>query len=56
MLISLIIGIVVIALIYWLVTLIPLPEPAPAVLKVVFIVVLILYVLQAFGFLGGKLL
>jgi hypothetical protein len=55
MIISLIVGIVVIALVYWLLTLIPLPSPAPVVLKVIFIVVLVLFVLQSFGLWGGKL-
>lgn len=55
MIISLIVGIVVISLAYWLLTLIPLPPPAPVILKVIFIVVLVLYVLQAFGLWGGTL-
>jgi hypothetical protein len=53
MLISLAVGIVIIALIYWVTTLLPLPQPAPKILQVLFIIILILYILQAFGLLGG---
>jgi len=54
MLIHLFVEIVIAALVYWLITLLPLPEPAPAVLKVIFIIVLILLVLQAFGLFAAK--
>ena len=54
MLISLIVEIVVVALVYWLVSLLPLPEPAPLILKVIFIIILILIVLSAFGILGSN--
>lgn len=60
MLITLVIWIVVISLVYYLLRFLPLPEPAPAILKVIFIVVLILVVLATlgsfFGFWNGKLL
>jgi hypothetical protein len=49
MLISLLIGVIVIGLLYWLVSLIPLPAPFPTVVKVIAIIILVLYVLQAFG-------
>ena len=54
MLISLIVEIVVVALVYWLVSLLPLPAPAPLILKVIFILILILIVLSAFGILGSN--
>jgi hypothetical protein len=47
--ISLVIYIVVIALVYWLVSLLPLPAPAPMILRVLFILILILVLLSAFG-------
>jgi hypothetical protein len=54
MLISLIVEIVVVALVYWLVSLLPLPAPAPLILKVIFILILIFIVLGAFGILGSN--
>jgi hypothetical protein len=53
MLITLIVEVVVIGLIWWCTTLLPLPEPVPVILKVIFIIILLLVVLQAFGILGG---
>lgn len=53
MIISLLIGLIVAGLIYYLVTLIPLPEPFPVIIKIVVILALILWVLQAFGVFGG---
>lgn len=55
MLISLIISILVIALVYWLVSLIPLPEPFGQIIRVIFIIIAVLTILQAFGVLGGHL-
>ncbi len=46
---SLIVFIIVLALIYWVVTLIPLPDPFPTILKVIFIVIAIIRILQFLG-------
>lgn len=53
MLISLIIGLVVLGLVYWLLTMLPLPEPIPLILRVVFILIVIVWILQSFGVLTG---
>jgi len=53
MLLNLIVEIVIIALIYWLCTLLPLPAPAGQIIQVIFVIVLILVVLQAFGLFGA---
>ena len=53
MILNLVVEIVVVALVYWLISLLPLPEPAPLILKVLFVLILILIVLSAFGLLGG---
>lgn len=50
--ISLIIALVILGLIYWAVSLIPLPEPFPAIIRVVFILIAVIYLLQAFGVTG----
>lgn len=52
MLISLIGFIIVLGLVYWLVSLIPLPAPFPTIVKVLFIIIAVLYILQAFGVLN----
>lgn len=49
MIISLIVFVVVLGLIYWLVSLIPLPDPFPTIVKVLFILIAVLYILQMFG-------
>lgn len=49
MLISLIVFVVVVALVYWLVSLIPLPAPFDLIVKVLFILIVVLYILKAFG-------
>lgn len=51
--ISLIIFLIILGLGYWLVTLIPLPDPFPVIIRVVFIILAILAVAQAFGFYTG---
>jgi hypothetical protein len=53
MLLNLIVEIIIIALIYWLVTFLPLPAPAGAIINVIFIIILILVVLSAFGLFGA---
>lgn len=47
--ISLIITIVVLGLIYWVVSLIPLPDPFPMIVKVLFIIIAVLILLSALG-------
>jgi len=56
MITSLIITLIVAGLVYWLITLLPLPSPFPEIIKVIVILVLIVWILQLFGVLGGKLL
>lgn len=59
MFISLIATIVVLGLLYWLVTLIPLPAPFPNIVAVLFIILAVLIILEAlFGLhlVGGSLL
>lgn len=51
--ISLIVFIVVLGLIYWAVSLIPLPDPFPTVVKVLFIIIAVIAVLNAFGISTG---
>lgn len=48
MIVSLIIGLIIIAVVYWLVTLIPVPVP-PWLFQVIFGLIAVLYVLDAFG-------
>lgn len=50
--ISLIISIVILGLVYWAVSFIPLPEPFPVIVKVLFIIIAVLLILSAFG-IGG---
>jgi len=50
--ISLIIALVVLGLIYWAVSLIPLPDPFPMIIKVVFVLIAVIYLLNALG-VGG---
>lgn len=47
-LISLIIIMVVFGLLYWLITLLPLPDPAKTIINVAFIIICILIVLSMF--------
>lgn len=47
--ITLIISLVVLGLIYWAVSLIPLPAPFPTIIKVIFIVIAVVMLLNAFG-------
>lgn len=50
MIVSLIVSLIVLGLLYWLVSLIPIPSPFPEIIKVIFIILAVLVVLQAFGF------
>lgn len=49
---SLIVAIVVLGLLYWLITLLPIPNPFKQVVLVIFVLILILVVLSSFGFIG----
>lgn len=51
--ISIIVAIIILGLIYWAVSLIPLPDPFPTIIKVLFIIVAVLYLLQIFGISTG---
>jgi uncharacterized membrane protein YtjA (UPF0391 family) len=53
MFISLIVEIIVVALLYYLVTFLPLPAPAPQILQVLFVIILVLIVLSAFFGIGS---
>jgi len=55
-LINLIVYLVVFGLIWWLVSLLPLPTPVAQVIRVLFIVLLILIVLSVFGIIPGNYL
>jgi hypothetical protein len=48
-LISLIVYLVIFGLIWWLVSLLPLPSPIAQIVRVLFIILLILIVLSVFG-------
>ena len=54
-LITLILWLIVIGLLYWLVSLIPLPAPFGQIVMVAFILLAVLAVLSAFGIVGGGL-
>lgn len=49
MIISVIVFVIILALVYWLVSLIPLPDPFNVIVKVLFILIAVLYILNAFG-------
>lgn len=46
---SLIVTVIVLGLLYWVVSLIPLPPPFPTVVKVLFIIILVFILLGALG-------
>lgn len=48
--IALIVWVIVLGLLYWLTTLLPLPPPFPIVVKVLFVILLIIVLLNAAGF------
>jgi hypothetical protein len=52
-LISLIVYLVIFGLIWWLVSLLPLPAPVAQIVRVLFIILLILIVLSVFGIIPG---
>lgn len=47
--IALIIYVLILGLLYWAISLIPLPPPFPLVIKILFIVLLVIVLLNAFG-------
>ncbi|MDC8756998.1 Thivi_2564 family membrane protein [Janthinobacterium fluminis] len=51
--ISLIIYLVVLGLIWWLVSMLPLPAPVAQIVRVLFIILLILVILSVFGIIPG---
>lgn len=51
--ITLIVWLIVLGLLYYLVTLLPLPHPFGIVVQVLFVLLLIFIVLNTFGLLGG---
>ena len=53
--ITLIVYLIVLGLLYWLVSLIPLPDPFGQIVRVLFIILAVLVVLSAFGFISGGL-
>jgi len=53
LIINLIVYLVVFGLIWWLVSLLPLPAPVAQIVRVLFIVLLILIVLSVFGIIPG---
>ena len=55
-LISLIVYLVVFGLIWWLVSMLPLPAPVGQIVRVLFIILLILIVLSVFGIIPGNYL
>jgi Flp pilus assembly protein TadB len=56
LLINLIIYLVVFGLIWWLVSMLPLPAPVAQIVRVLFIILLIMIVLAAFGIIPGNYL
>ena len=53
--ITLIVYLIVLGLLYWLVSLIPLPDPFGQIERVLFIILAVLVVLSAFGVVSGGL-
>lgn len=51
--VSLIISLIVLGLIWWLVSFIPLPEPFGQIVRVLFIILAVFVVLSAFGIVPG---
>lgn len=49
---SLIVYVLILGMLYYVCTLLPLPEPFPLVLKVLFVILLILVLLNAVGYLS----
>ncbi|MCC6072338.1 Thivi_2564 family membrane protein [Massilia sp. GCM10020059] len=54
--INLIVYLVILGLIWWLVSLLPLPSPIAGIVRVLFIILLIMVVLAVFGIIPGGFL
>lgn len=52
---TLIVYLIILGLIYWLVSFLPLPDPFSTIVRVLFIILAVLAVLAAFGVIGGGL-
>lgn len=52
MLISLIVELIILGLLWWLISFLPLPAPIGQIINVIFIIIAILVVLSAFGLFG----
>ncbi len=52
MLIEILVAIIVFGLFYWVVSLIPLPPPFPAIMQAVVLIALALYLLRLLGYSG----
>ncbi len=47
--ISVIGAIIILGLVYWAVSLIPLPDPFPTIVKILFIIIAVVYILRLLG-------
>ncbi len=52
-LIQLVVDVVILGLVYWAVSLIPLPAPFNQIVKVIFVIIAVLILLSALGFSTG---
>ena len=52
---TLIVYLIVLGLIYWLISFLPLPDPFASIIRVLFVILAVLAVLSAFGIIGGGL-
>lgn len=55
MLISLLVAVIVLGLVYWLVMMLPIPDPFRKIAQVIFIIIAIFVVLGVFGFIPRSL-
>jgi hypothetical protein len=53
MLITLLVAVVVAAIVYWIITLIPLPQPFKNIILAILGLILVLWILQTTGVFGG---
>lgn len=54
MLITLLVGVIIAGLVYYLLSLLPIPQPFKNVVMVIFIVICIIWLLSFTGLLGGQ--
>ncbi len=52
-LVGLLVAVVIMGLIYWLITMLPLPAPFGTIVLVIFIIICILWLASSFGFIGS---